>query len=93
MAFKPDIDDLRESPAMQIVKDIAKIGCKVLAVEPNIHELPESIDKSHVTLCDLEDGLEKADVIVVLVKHKQFIADAKLLRQHQALIDAVGLPH
>jgi UDP-N-acetyl-D-mannosaminuronic acid dehydrogenase len=92
MAFKPDIDDLRESPAMQIVKDIAQIGCQVAAVEPNIHELPDSIDKSHVNLSEQSDGIENADIIVVLVKHKQFIEQAEVLKQHSCLIDAVGLP-
>ncbi|PYE30717.1 UDP-N-acetyl-D-mannosaminuronic acid dehydrogenase [Idiomarina fontislapidosi] len=91
MAFKPDIDDLRESPAMQIVKDIAKIGCQVAAVEPNIHELPESIDHSHVSLNDLSKGLENADIVVVLVKHKQFIEQAEYLKQHSCIIDAVGI--
>ena len=40
LAFKPDIDDLRESPAVEITQNIAKIGCQVLAVEPNIETRP-----------------------------------------------------
>lgn len=91
MAFKPDIDDLRESPAMQIVKDIAQIGCQVAAVEPNIHELPGSIDESHVSLNELSEGLEKADIVVVLVKHKQFIDKKNSIYEINNVIDAVGL--
>ncbi|WP_308412809.1 UDP binding domain-containing protein, partial [Vibrio parahaemolyticus] len=44
LAFKPDIDDLRESPAMQIVKEIASLHAgRVIAVEPNINQLPNSL--------------------------------------------------
>lgn len=91
LAFKPDIDDLRESPAMQITQAIAEIGCQVLAVEPNIESLPELLQQSHVSLVDLELGLVDADVVCVLVKHKQFIERADALVGDKPVIDAVGL--
>jgi UDP-N-acetyl-D-mannosaminuronic acid dehydrogenase len=74
LAFKPNIDDLRESPALQIVQDLAKenIG-KILAVEPNIPEIPEELkgyDQIHFD--HLGSALEQADIVVVLVKHKEF---------------------
>jgi UDP-N-acetyl-D-mannosaminuronic acid dehydrogenase len=66
LAFKPDIDDLRESPAAQIASELLFQGCDVVAVELNI----ESHDDFE--LVGLEEALEVADVLVVLVKHRQF---------------------
>ena len=66
LSFKPDIDDLRESPAVQIVDALLAQGLDVVAVEPNI----ESHDR--FTLATLDEALTHADVIAILVKHKQF---------------------
>lgn len=70
LAFKPDIDDLRESPAVQIASTLLEQGYDVVAVEPNI----ESHDR--FTLLTLQDALRKADVFAVLVKHRTFIDGA-----------------
>ena len=70
LAFKPDIDDLRESPALEITKKLAEQGINILAIEPNIKTLPQKLP-NNVQLTDIEAGLE-ADIYVVLVKHKQF---------------------
>ncbi|OCZ56590.1 UDP-N-acetyl-D-mannosamine dehydrogenase [Acinetobacter seifertii] len=70
LAFKPDIDDLRESPALEITKKLAEQGLNILAIEPNIEKLPQ-IMPDNVQLTDIEAGLE-ADIYVVLVKHKEF---------------------
>jgi UDP-N-acetyl-D-mannosaminuronic acid dehydrogenase len=66
LAFKPDIDDLRESPALRVATDLQEQGYKVMAVEPNIQ------DHDQIKLLNLEDGIKKADLVVLLVKHKQF---------------------
>jgi nucleotide sugar dehydrogenase len=70
LAFKPDIDDLRESPALEITKKLAEQGLNILAIEPNIEKLPQTMP-DNVQLKDIEAGLE-ADIYVVLVKHKEF---------------------
>lgn len=70
LAFKPDIDDLRESPALEITKKLAEQGLNILAIEPNIETLPQTMP-DNVQLTDIEAGLE-ADIYVVLVKHKEF---------------------
>lgn len=69
LAFKPDIDDLRESPALEITKKLAEQGLNILAIEPNISELPDNLQK--ISLVSL-DQADKADVSVLLVAHKQF---------------------
>jgi len=91
LAFKPDIDDLRESPAMEVVRDISALGCKVSAVEPNITELPDSLDMSHVQLSSLEKALQNSDVVVTLVKHKQFVSNKNDVLNANISIDVVGL--
>lgn len=67
LAFKPDIDDLRESPAVHVVQSLHAQGYDILAVEPNIHAHPQ------FELATLETALETADVLVFLVKHREFL--------------------
>ncbi|EGR0302578.1 UDP-N-acetyl-D-mannosamine dehydrogenase [Vibrio parahaemolyticus] len=71
LAFKPDIDDLRESPAMAITQKIAEMHAgRVIAVEPNIEAVPEKL--KHVELMDFEVAPKEADIQVLLVDHKEF---------------------
>ena len=71
LAFKPDIDDLRESPALQIAKNIASMHAgRVFGVEPNIYELPEYI--VNIELTSFEVATRKADIHLMLVDHKEF---------------------
>ncbi len=91
IAFKPDIDDLRESPALGIAQQVAELGCRVQVVEPNIEALPKSLAQDNVTLASLDDALAQADVVCVLVKHKPFIRQTDAVRRKDAVIDAVGL--
>jgi UDP-N-acetyl-D-mannosaminuronic acid dehydrogenase len=91
LAFKPDIDDLRESPAVQIAKEICRAhGNKLLVVEPNINALPQLLNEASLT--DLDEAVGAADIIVILVRHRSF---AQLsysgLRPEIRIIDAVGL--
>lgn len=73
LAFKPDIDDLRESPALNITYSLAKLlKGNVLAVEPNITVLPEDLVGLGVQLTSAKHAIRQADVIVVLVDHKEF---------------------
>lgn len=85
LAFKPDIDDLRESPALHIVNKLADAyDGKVLAVEPNVESTNKLNKKAH--LVSIEEGL-KADIIVILVKHKAFQG---LSFEGKTLINVVG---
>lgn len=90
LAFKPDIDDLRESPAVVITQNVAMLGCQVFAVEPNIETLPAKICMTNFKLSTLTEALT-CDVICVLVKHSPFIDAVGYVRKHGKLIDTVGL--
>lgn len=84
LAFKPDIDDLRESPAKAITSQIvAESRGEVLIVEPNIPKHPS------FTLTDYKDGYEKADIVVWLVRHKEFLTVAR--DQNKMEIDLCGV--
>ncbi|GGB91806.1 UDP-N-acetyl-D-mannosamine dehydrogenase [Novosphingobium endophyticum] len=73
LAFKPDIDDLRESPAVEIVKALAEAHSgRVLAVEPNIETLPAKLGKAEL-VGQRQAG--SADVHVMLVDHCEFKND------------------
>ncbi len=67
LAFKPDIDDLRESPAVHVASALQAQGYDVVAVEPNIQSHDQFV------LVTLEAALQAADVVAVLVKHRQFV--------------------
>ena len=73
LAFKADIDDLRESPALDIAMSLLKdnIG-EILLVEPNIKQLPKKYADHNARLTSLPQALEQANILVVLVDHKQF---------------------
>ena len=72
LAFKPDIDDLRESPAVQILEKLSKFHeGQLISVEPNI-ELNEE-NKANYGLVSFFEASKKADIHVLLVKHKEFL--------------------
>lgn len=88
LAFKPDIDDLRESPAVHIAREMLDTNsAEILLVEPNISELPKSLAVGQ--LISLEHALEQADIIAVLVGHSQF--KAVKISDDKPVIDAVGI--
>lgn len=72
LAFKADIDDLRESPALNITKKIVEIHSgKIIIVEPNIKSLPIELDIDNVSLSTVESTIH-ADISLLLVDHKAF---------------------
>lgn len=92
LAFKADIDDLRESPALQIVKALStNVDVSLLAVEPNIKELPPALSELGVELVSLGQAIEKANIIVVLVDHKEFKAADRASLARKVVIDTRGI--
>lgn len=93
LAFKADIDDLRESPAVAITKKLAERlpAAKVLAVEPNVTELPKKLTGiTNVELADLDTALEAADVVLLLVDHKEFKALDRARLEGKQVVDTRG---
>ena len=94
IAFKADIDDLRESPSKAIVEKLASevSHAKVLVVEPNVEALPDSLGQlPNVELTTTEDALERADVVLVLVDHHQFKTVDRSLLDEKIVVDTKGL--
>jgi UDP-N-acetyl-D-mannosaminuronic acid dehydrogenase len=91
LAFKADIDDLRESPALAITQQIAELHPgKVFAVEPNIKALPETL-QNKLALVDIEVAESEADIRVLLVDHKTFKSNRRLTTLGHKVIDTRGL--
>lgn len=91
LAFKPDIDDLRESPALEITRRFAELGCQILAVEPNIENLPAKLDAKNIRLENLQNAIQNADLVCVLVKHTAFKNIKQNIPNTTKLLDVVGL--
>ena len=66
IAFKPDIDDLRESPSLFIAKQLMDKGIELMIAEPNI------TNHSKLKLTDYQEAVSKADIVLFLVSHKEF---------------------
>lgn len=87
LAFKPDIDDLRESPALSITKKLANQGFNILAIEPNISRLPNHLPKN-IKLTQLGQSIN-ADIHLILVNHQQF--KDSFHKESKYIIDTIGL--
>jgi UDP-N-acetyl-D-mannosaminuronic acid dehydrogenase len=85
LAFKPDIDDLRESPALEVVRKLKEEKTDCLVVEPNVEQHPE------FELLSLDQALEQADIIAVLVAHSPFKKSP--FPAGKQVLDFVGLSH
>jgi UDP-N-acetyl-D-mannosaminuronic acid dehydrogenase len=85
LAYKPDIDDLRESPAVEIVHMLMEknIG-EIRVVEPNVPSHPD------FAIMPLEEALPDADIVVVLVAHKPFKKISPTLLEEKIIIDTCG---
>jgi UDP-N-acetyl-D-mannosaminuronic acid dehydrogenase len=88
LAYKPDVDDLRESPAVEITEQLVKAGIgDVWAVEPFISE------HSEIPLRDLQSGVEEADIVLLLVGHRQFKRMPHQWLREKVVFDICGLFH
>jgi len=86
LSFKPDIDDLRESPAIDIVNSLYDEGLDVVCVEPNIDF------HSKFELTSLEDAMQ-CDLILILVKHKEFqnIELSNMIEESSKILNFCGV--
>jgi UDP-N-acetyl-D-mannosaminuronic acid dehydrogenase len=90
LAFKPDIDDLRESPALEIAHKLwDSSAANIICVEPNVEI--GGFNDPKVRLVDLNHALDKADIILILVDHGVFKAIDKGSFDMKVVIDTRGL--
>ncbi|QLC26644.1 UDP-N-acetyl-D-mannosamine dehydrogenase [Parasphingopyxis algicola] len=91
LAFKPNVDDLRESPAVDIAIGLAAEGFEVCAVEPHVNALPEKLWRhDNIRLAGFDEAMAKSDIVVLLVGHKAFVKRKGDVGD-KVVIDAVGL--
>ncbi|MFV3410579.1 UDP-N-acetyl-D-mannosamine dehydrogenase [Bdellovibrio bacteriovorus] len=91
LAFKPDIDDLRESPALHIAKEISSVHAgKTFAVEPNITDFAAKA-YGKLEFQGVEQALDKADIVVLLVDHKEFKKIPVDLLKGKKVVDTRGI--
>lgn len=86
LAYKPDIDDLRESPAMEIAEILRDKGYKVVACEPNV----DSKEVNGFELYSFDEILEKADYLVLAQGHREFKEKIEVLKVKK-IYDCLGL--
>ncbi|MGG5812201.1 UDP-N-acetyl-D-mannosamine dehydrogenase [Falsiroseomonas sp. CW058] len=93
VTYKPDVDDLRESPAVEIVQELAKAGdIEVLVCDPWVDALPPQVATlPKVRLVDAETARRQADIVAFLVGHRQFRRLDRKLFLNKIVVDAVGL--
>jgi UDP-N-acetyl-D-mannosaminuronic acid dehydrogenase len=93
LCYKPNVDDLRESPALEIACKVAarRVGT-VLAVEPHLRELPPPLaNYPGVQLTDLATAVKRADVVGILVAHNKFRTLDRGAVASKVVVDTVGL--
>lgn len=91
LAFKPDINDLRESPALFICEKLSELYKNIKVVEPNISTLPQKLQENGAELTGTDEAL-KSDIIVLLVEHKEFKQiKPQFDKNTQRLIDTRGI--
>ncbi|UZE07935.1 UDP-N-acetyl-D-mannosamine dehydrogenase [Pseudomonas corrugata] len=91
LAFKPDIDDLRESPALHIVREIGTMHSgSVMVIEPNIESLP-AIMSERFSLVEAQHALIDAHILVMLVDHSPFRAITRTIVERKKIIDTRGI--
>lgn len=94
LAFKANIDDLRESPAVTIVERLsAKLdGAELLVVEPHVEKLPLQLEGlTNVRLTGLTESIAAADAVLLLVDHDDFKDFDQALLAGKPLVDTRGI--
>ncbi|MDN3019176.1 UDP-N-acetyl-D-mannosamine dehydrogenase [Paenibacillus sp. BSR1-1] len=93
LAFKPNIDDLRESPAVEIVSELSQlIEGEIFVVEPHIEELPNALKgKSNLTFTNTIEAIENSDIVVFLVGHDNFKQIDSEILMDKIIIDTIGI--
>ncbi len=92
LAYKANVDDLRESPAVEIVKHLAeqKVG-ELLVVEPHTSTLPAELSNLGLELWDFDRAVEKANILLLLVDHMSFLNVDHDVVKDKIVVDTRGV--
>jgi UDP-N-acetyl-D-mannosaminuronic acid dehydrogenase len=92
LAFKANVDDFRESPALKVAADLAKrFGDRIAIVEPHTESLPAAFDGTGATLTDIDSALMECDVMIGLVDHDIFKSVSPEERAGKVVYDTRGI--
>jgi UDP-N-acetyl-D-mannosaminuronic acid dehydrogenase len=92
LAFKANVDDLRESPALDIAIELGcRYGNRIKIVEPYISNLPKALADTAAEFCALDEALRVCEVGIVLVDHDEFRNVQLASRRHMAVLDTRGI--
>ena len=92
ITFKANVDDVRESPALEIVVNLAgKFPDQVVVVEPNLKTLPTTLQNKSVKHISLHQASQEADLLILLVDHKEFKKPIFKPNKEQIVLDFKGL--
>lgn len=92
ITFKANVDDTRESPALEIVTNLAeKYPHQILVVEPNLKLLPTSLQNKQVRHTSLDQACNEAELLILLVDHKEFKKPPANTDKKQTVLDFKGL--
>jgi UDP-N-acetyl-D-mannosaminuronic acid dehydrogenase len=96
LAFKANIDDVRESPSVTIVQELVRQlpDSTVLVVDPNVEELPAVLAATGLSqLHTMEEAVASADLVMLLVDHDEFLTLDLLSLEGKQVIDTKGIWH
>jgi UDP-N-acetyl-D-mannosaminuronic acid dehydrogenase len=92
LTFKANVDDLRESPALEIAENLARsYGRRMSVVEPFIEGLPTVLSEHGVRKIDLDHALKHAGILIVLVDHEAFRRVSSHQRNGAVVYDTRGI--
>ena len=94
LTFKANVDDVRESPALQIVQELSSVlpTARILAVEPHLDELPDVLaNMANVEAGKTESAINEADIVLLLVDHAEFCVLRRNLLQGKIIFDTRGI--
>lgn len=92
LSFKPNIDDMRESPAVDVVRLLTELpNVRILAAEPHAKELPKPLQGIGVEFTDALTAIDQADIVVLLVDHRHFSLIDPAALTEKKLVDTRGL--
>ncbi|MBW5438039.1 UDP-N-acetyl-D-mannosamine dehydrogenase [Bradyrhizobium canariense] len=92
LTFKANVDDLRESPAMEIAIHLAKkYGERIKAVEPNLRRLPPELAEYEIGFLNIDEALRVCEIALLLVDHDEFRMIPLAERRHLDVIDTRGI--